>query len=467
MSFKNWINKTFFNDVIVDIPDTQAVSSKIQSIPPNIMDETIIISCYFNPMNSPYRLKAFNKFYEGIKQYNHKIVECVIGNKPAQLGNEFEKIHTSSLLWHKETLLNNIIKSLPAKYKYIFWVDADVIFTNPTWLEEGAKAMLAGANIVQPFEYCVHLEKDRLTPDFNVNAYKKSCTNPMTRHKSLWRSFCSNYASGLYANKNYDAHGHVGFAWGIKREIFDKIPGGLYDKALIGGADHIMAHAAAGQINHSCIVNSFTDDIDNINAYSKTFYAAVNGKIGYVLGDIYHIWHGELKDRQYLKRIKEFTPLANQITERDDNGLYMQDDDDTNYMLQYFLLREVLDDGTDQSGFIEDDPNYDPAYIDNNQPDSNWIDSGAPDNQGNSGAVYPDTNTGYNIQDNNDNVRQDSNTGFNIQDNNTNDSVRQDSNTGYNIQDVGQVEVRQDNSSYNIQDNNNNNSDAYQGSTFS
>ena len=455
MSFKSWFNKAFYNDVVVEIPDTPVSYTPMPSVrltPSNIMDETIIISCYFNPLNSPYRLKAFNKFYDCIKQYNHKIVECVIGNKPAQLSDDFEKVHTSSLLWHKETLLNNIIKSLPTKYKYIFWIDADIIFTNPTWLEEGAKVMAAGANIVQPFEYCVHLEKDRLTPDFNVNAYKKSCTNPMTRHKSLWRSFCSNYASGLYANKNYDAHGHVGFAWGIKREIFDKIPGGLYDKALIGGADHIMAHAAAGQINHSCIVNSFTDDIDNINAYSKTFYAAVNGKIGYVLGDIYHIWHGELKDRQYLKRIKEFTPLANQITERDDNGLYMQDDDDdTSYMLQYFLLREVLDDGTDQSGFIEDDPNYDPAYIDNSQPDSNWIDNSAPNNQGNS-SVSPDTN--------NDGVRQD-NTGYNF---NVQDiaEVRQDNNSGYNIQDVGQNEVHQDNNSYNIQGNN-----SYQGSTFS
>jgi hypothetical protein len=38
----------------------------------------------------------------------------------------------------------------------------------------------------------------------------------------------------------------------------------LYDRALIGGADHIIAHAAAGQIPHSCITKSFTDNLDEV-----------------------------------------------------------------------------------------------------------------------------------------------------------------------------------------------------------
>ena len=456
MGLKQLFTRLFYNDVIVEVPDaaapaiTQKPVSFAQpiSINPNILDETIIISCYFNPVNAPYRLKAFNRFYEGIKQYNHKIVECVIGKNKPQLPDSFEKIYTSSLLWHKETLLNNIIKSLPAKYKYIFWVDADIIFTNPNWLEEGAKAMAAGANIVQPFEYCVHLEKDRLTPDFNVNAYKKSCSNPMTRHKSLWRSFCSNFASGLYASRNYDAHGHVGFVWGIKREVYDKIPGGLYDKALIGGADHIMAHAAAGQINNACITESFSEEIDSINTYSRGFYAAVNGKIGYALGDIYHIWHGDVKDRQYLKRIKDFAPIAKDIDERDDNGLYIQDEDDSNYMLQYLLMREALGDDC-QDDFVEETP----GYIDNSLSDTNWIngsnqDPNFVDNQGNSGANYNNV-----ITDNNGSV---------ITDNNRyNDSVIQD-NSSYNIGNSDVESVRQDNTSFNITDNN-----SYQGSTFS
>jgi hypothetical protein len=47
--------------------------------------EAVIVSCYFNPMRSPYRLKAFKIFYESIRYLNHRIVECVIetGKTPA------------------------------------------------------------------------------------------------------------------------------------------------------------------------------------------------------------------------------------------------------------------------------------------------------------------------------------------------------------------------------------------------
>lgn len=344
MSIFKFLKKLFFEDV----PETSSP-----------LDESIIISCYFNPMKSPWRRKAFDTFFEGIKGYNYKIVECVIGDSQPELPDFIEKVYTKSLLWHKETLLNNIIKSLPSKYKYIFWLDADIIFTNPNWLEESVNVMKAGANMIQPFEYCVHLQKGETKPSFLVNAYKRDCSNPILRHKFLWRSFCSNHASGLNANTNYDVHGHVGLAWGIKREVYDKISGGLYDKALIGGADHIMAHAAAGHINHNCITKSFGEDISAVNDYSSKMYAAVGGKLGFTAGDVYHIWHGELKDRQYLKRITEFTPAAMRINKRDVNGFFIQEDEyDDNYMRNYFAVREVLEDmPVQQSTIIYNDDN--------------------------------------------------------------------------------------------------------------
>ena len=47
--------------------------------------EAIVISCFYNPQNSPYRTEAFNLFYDKIKHVNHQIVECVIGNSNPQL----------------------------------------------------------------------------------------------------------------------------------------------------------------------------------------------------------------------------------------------------------------------------------------------------------------------------------------------------------------------------------------------
>ena len=375
----SFLKKLLFEEVEVDNQSKDYTS------------EAIIISCFYNPMKSPYRLKAFNKFYEGIKGYNHKIVECIIGDGKPELPDNIEKVYTSSLLWHKETLLNNIIKKLPAKYKYIFWLDADIIFTNPNWLEESVKVMKDGANMVQPFEYGIHLEKDWLLPNFNVNVYRNLCNNPVTRHKSLWRSFCANNVTGLSSNINYDVHGHVGFAWGIKREIWDKIPGGLYDKALVGGADHIMAHAAAGHINHNCITKSFTDDLESIETYSRAFHSAVEGKLGFASGDVLHIWHGDLKDRQYLKRVREFTPKAKKIHQRDSNGFYVTEDaDDSNYMLQYFMLREIMDDVDAPQDFINDG-----NYQDDTIPDSPGFGGfgGGQSDGGGAGGSWEDNNS--------------------------------------------------------------------------
>lgn len=382
-------------------------------VPTNNLDEAIIISCYFNPLHSPYRLKAFKRFYEGIKGYNHKIVECVIGDSQPELSDDFEKFYTKSLLWHKETLLNKIIAELPKKYKYIFWVDADLIFTNPNWVEEGVKVMKNGANMIQPFEYCVHLEKDLYEPNFNVNAYRKECGNPITRHKMLWRSFCSNHSNGMSAHMNYDVHGHVGFAWGIKREVIEKVPGYLYDKALIGGADHIMAHAGAGHINHNCITKSFTDNLEEVNEWSRMFYNAVEGKLGFVSGDVYHIWHGDLKDRQYLKRIQEFTGKSKKIQTRDENGFYVEEDDDINdYMNNYFLVREVLEEETINDTVITDDYVDDNIQFGGGQTDGggagvSWQDQpiqstdnyNIPDNGIIDNGIHQDT-TNYNIPDN-------------------------------------------------------------------
>ena len=306
--------------------------------------EAVIIACYFNPQRNPYRLKAFREFYNSIKHLNHYIVECVIGETKPELVDEFpslniSRVYTDDLLWHKETLLNKIITTLPIELKYVFWVDTDVIFTNKNWLIEATQKLRDGANLVQPFEFCVHLEQDELKPSFGYEDFKAFASIPSIRHPKLWRSFGYNHVHGLSGDQNYDKHGHVGFAWGARREVLDAVP--LYDRALIGGGDHLIAHAGAGHIGHTCITKSFTDDIEAVNAWSRKFYAVVNGKIEYVEGDLFHIWHGDISKREYLKRVQEFTSATKNITEKDENGLYIAKNGEGEYMKKYFDRREV------------------------------------------------------------------------------------------------------------------------------
>jgi hypothetical protein len=310
--------------------------------------EAMIVSCFFNPQNSPYRIKSFNKFYDSIKHLNHQIIECIIGDAEPQLeeSENIKRVYTDNILWHKEALLNKLISELPKKYKYIFWIDADVIFTNLNWVVEGVE-QLKVKNIIQPFEYCVHLERDETKPSFYMDRITESYL-PNKINSKVWRSFCSNYADNSnWQSEIYNNHGHVGFAWAAKREILEAVP--LYDKALIGGADHIIAHAAAGQIAHSCITKSFTDNLEEVNDWSRKFYEVAKGNIGYVKGELYHIWHGDIDKRQYLKRIQDFTAKTKQIVHKDKNGLYITNKVDDKYMKDYFRHREVC---SEDDGFL-------------------------------------------------------------------------------------------------------------------
>lgn len=325
--------------------------------------EAIVITCFFNPMHSPYRVKAFNQFYNSIKHLNYHVIECLIGEDDAQLPQgvnnpNFSQIRSDSVLWHKEALLNKVVRELPKKYKYVFWIDADVLFINTNWLVDSVNKLKGGANILQPFEYCIHLDQDETQPSFDVDDYRDTVSDPKNRQKQMWRSFSANYyddahpyspkskqraawtgLKDLSASPNYDQHGHVGFAWGARREILDKVP--LYDKALIGGADHIIAHAAAGQVPHSCITNAFRDDLENVLHWSADFAAVVKGKLSYADGDLYHIWHGDIDKRQYLKRVKDFTVQTKHISEKDANGLYVAKKGQDAYVKKYLQHREV------------------------------------------------------------------------------------------------------------------------------
>jgi hypothetical protein len=329
--------------------------------------EAVLISCYYNPKNSPERLAAFNKFYPTIKHLNHRIIECIAPGVPEQLPNNpnIEKLRTTSTLWHKEQLLNRIVSQLPPHFRYVFWVDADVIFSNKNWMVEGVEA-LQSFNVVQCFEYCIHMEKGQMKPGYNVNDAKLAINNadaagsPLTARR-MWKGYASNYAQNNpnFHSQKYDIRGHVGFAWGAHKSILKLCP--LYDRGLIGGGDGIIAYASTGQLETvSNVKEMFADVLQDVYSWGRKWQGVVRGKVGYIEGDLYHIWHGNVKDRQYYKRIKEFGPHLNQIArenERDENGLYTtRDVQAKQYVSRYYDKRDrfsVDTDSDDGDGFAE------------------------------------------------------------------------------------------------------------------
>lgn len=108
----------------------------------------------------------------------------------------------------------------------------------------------------------------------------------------------------------YDLHGHTGYGWAMRREIFDAV--GLYEAAVSGSADHFMAHAIYGDYNF-CIQNALKHDakqIAHLQEWGGRFFEMVQGSLGVVPGRIEHLWHGDAVNRRYFLRMHEITDLG-------------------------------------------------------------------------------------------------------------------------------------------------------------
>lgn len=185
---------------------------------------------------------------------------------------------------------------LPKSCEYVAWLDCDIIFKNPNWATDTVRLLKENA-VVQLFERCIKSDKGNVVNDAcetSISFAKITSPDPV---KFL------NF-------ERYDVHGHTGFGWAMRREIFDEV--GLYEHAISGSADHFMAHAIYGHCGF-CIQNALKHDkaqLDHFNEWAARFYPLVKGKLGCVPGDIIHLWHGDLADRRYFKRMHDITDLG-------------------------------------------------------------------------------------------------------------------------------------------------------------
>lgn len=263
------------------------------------MSKTAVITTYFNPCGYATRRRNYDLFVEGIRRAGVPCitVECAFGDAPFELRPSLDviQIRSRTLLWQKERLLNLAASWLPPSCRYVGWFDCDILFDEPDWVFH-LERVLDTYKVAQVWESCLRLEPGNLAGEKPDIAYSFAAT--MQRKPSL-----------LNAGR-YDAHGHTGYGWAMRREIFDEV--GLYESAVSGSADHFMAHAIFGDYNF-CITNALKQDarqIAHLKAWGSRFHALVQGSLGVVPGQIRHLWHGDAADRRYFLRMHEITDLG-------------------------------------------------------------------------------------------------------------------------------------------------------------
>ncbi|MFA5994498.1 MAG: hypothetical protein WC823_06080 [Parcubacteria group bacterium] len=256
-----------------------------------------VITVYYNPCGYKHRRSTYDAFMHTMRSsgINVLTVECAFGNDHFELPASLDviKIRSDSLLWQKERLINIGTCYLPETCKYVAWIDCDVVFDNMDWARETCRLLSDSCTIVQLFDSCLRLEKNNHIPNIPDRAVSFAAVT--TRDMSTLN--CG----------RYDMHGHTGYGWAMRREIFDAV--GLYEYAVSGSADHFMAHAIYGQYGF-CIENALKHDqkqIKHLKTWGDEFHAHTKGKLGVVSGEIHHLWHGSHDRRDYFRRMWKIT----------------------------------------------------------------------------------------------------------------------------------------------------------------
>ena len=259
-----------------------------------------VVTPYYNPVGYQTRRLNYEVFVHLLRRSGIPVltIECAFGDQPFDLPESTDviKVRSSSLLWQKERLLNLAISWLPPSCKYVAWHDCDLIFTNPNWAQEMV-VKLQEFPIVQSFETCNRLPKNYAEGGNEMEV----CTS--------FAHIVGNNSAVLKTGR-YQDHGHPGYAWAARKEVLDQH--GLYEFAVAGSADHYMAHAAVGDLDSPCIARMMFDReslLQCFRTWAQPFDRTVQGNLGVVSGEVLHLWHGELKDRQYYLRQLQLADL--------------------------------------------------------------------------------------------------------------------------------------------------------------
>lgn len=208
-------------------------------------------------------------------------------------------------IWLKEALINLGVRSLPHEWKYVAWIDADILFQRRDFAIETIHA-LQHHRVVQPWSHAVDLGPDGAPVENEWGT-------------TLDRGFAAAWVAGdidepregygigqkqsrwlIPSKEQKDWRQHYGFAWATRRDVWDGI-GGMPDWLITGAADFFMAYAFAGQIPPTSDYTSPGCE-RRLRSFARKCDEHVRQDIGVVPGLIHHGWHGKKVRRNYMVR---------------------------------------------------------------------------------------------------------------------------------------------------------------------
>lgn len=291
-----------------------------------------VITMISNPVRFHTRYELYRDFAKHMQDSGANLwtVEVAFGNRPFEITKaeapQDIRFRTLDEIWHKENALNLALARLPEDWEYVAWIDADLLFHNPRWVQETVQ-QLQHHEIVQLFAYALDLGPNM---------------EPMQMHRGFVKGYwdegfkCPNIKKPQLGSPDYyggfggktGSFAHPGYAWAATRKALTDL-GGLIDFAVLGSGDHHMAMALIGEVERtfpSQIASRYAQKMLRWQERAEMF---VKRDIGYVKGTISHYFHGKKKDRKYRERWEilvgnKFDP--DKDLKRDTQGLYVWTD---------------------------------------------------------------------------------------------------------------------------------------------
>ena len=256
-----------------------------------------VVTSYFNPRRFRSRARLYRDFESYVRQSGAVLhtVEMAFGDRPFEVTDAANPNHlqfrTHSELWHKERLLDLLIARVVEHHpeaKYFAWIDADVTFSNPNWIQETI-ALLQHHHVLQLFETCHNLGPDHRV----ISSQHGIVAGWETNGKISW---------DCPARQQYGFYYHPGFAWAATRWALDQL-GGLFDVCVAGSGDTHMAGALCGDWRFGFPpALQATPYGRALQAWARRADASIERNVGHLPGSLFHHWHGRNKDRGYDHR---------------------------------------------------------------------------------------------------------------------------------------------------------------------
>lgn len=314
------------------------------------MNDTLyIIIPYFNYYDNQWRNSNLFKFLESCNQFrdfnNNTKYEIIIaegrtddleGDSPLfHFINRKKQYHNTKCIaykipqkiWVKENLINLTVKKhLPEDWQYFCWLDGDIIFDDPNWVEKTIK-LLRTNDIIQMFSLCMN--------QLNLD----------TKHYTSHYSFLKYLSIKIDLIKSLCAK-HTGYGWGMNRNFYKKI-GGLWEFHIIGGGDTVIAQCVSQEINKGLglfkpAINMYSSELlAECFEYQSKFK---NCKYSYLDVNIYHLYHGDLGKRKYMERhnILQRRKYRSSLLKYNKDGIiYLEHEKLKNEIERYFNNREA------------------------------------------------------------------------------------------------------------------------------